>query len=192
MPSEGSVTHWIGRLQAGNEEAARLLWERYFRRLVGLARKRLHASPFRSHEEDVALSAFASFCRGARESRFPRLADRKNLWGLLITITSRKALDLLEHEGRPIRYPGPTDPHVENLLGQEPDPAFAAQVAEDLQHLLDRLHEPGLQEIALWKLEGYTNEEIAAKLSLVHPTHERSVERKLAVIRQRWTEETGE
>jgi hypothetical protein len=33
----------------------------------------------------VALSAFASFCRGARESRFPRLADRQNLWGLLLT-----------------------------------------------------------------------------------------------------------
>jgi DNA-directed RNA polymerase specialized sigma24 family protein len=189
MASEGSVTHWIARLQAGDEEAAQLLWERYFGRLVGLARKRLQTSPFRSHEEDVALSAFASFCRGARDSRFPHLADRNNLWGLLLTITSRKAVDLLEHEGCPVRYPGPTDPHVEHLLSREPDPAFASQVEEELQHLLERLGNPALREIALWKLEGYTNEEIAARLSEGRPTHLRTVERKLALIRQRWTEE---
>jgi DNA-directed RNA polymerase specialized sigma24 family protein len=190
MAPDGSVTHWIARLQAGDEEAARLLWERYFGRLVGLARKRLQASPFRSHEEDVALSAFASFCRGTRDSRFPRLADRTNLWGLLLTITSRKVLDLLDHEGRPVRYPGPTDPHVEDVVANEPDPAFAAQVAEELQHLLDGLRDPSLREIALWKLEGSTNEEIAARLSQGRPTHLRSVERKLALIRQRWTQES--
>jgi hypothetical protein len=69
MSSEGSVTHWLARLQAGEDEAARLLWDRYFQRLVGLARKRLQGTPFRSADEDVALSAFDSFCRAAQEGR---------------------------------------------------------------------------------------------------------------------------
>src|SRR5438067_2490766 len=59
LASEGSVTLWIGRLRAGDPDAAGPLWERYFQRLVGLARARLRGAPRRvSDEEDVALSAF--------------------------------------------------------------------------------------------------------------------------------------
>src|SRR5207244_12891428 len=64
MSSEaGSVTAWIGQLQAGDSCAAQQLWERYFRQLVELARKRFQGvlGPV-ADEEDVALSAFASFC----------------------------------------------------------------------------------------------------------------------------------
>jgi hypothetical protein len=43
----GSVIHWIRRLQAGEQEAFQKLWERYFRRLVGLLRKRLQGHPAR-------------------------------------------------------------------------------------------------------------------------------------------------
>ena len=69
---ETSVTQWIDRLKAGDPDAAQELWERYFRRLVGLARKKLRAAPRRAaDEEDVALSAFDSFCRGAEQGRFP-------------------------------------------------------------------------------------------------------------------------
>ena len=66
MRADASVTQWIGRLKAGDPDAAQKLWERYFRRLVGLARKKLRAAPRRAaDEEDVALSAFDSFCRAA-------------------------------------------------------------------------------------------------------------------------------
>jgi len=71
---EGSVTHWIGQLKAGNSAAAQPLWERYFQQLVYLARKKLQGSPRRaSDEEDVALSAFASFCRAAENTASPPL-----------------------------------------------------------------------------------------------------------------------
>ena len=77
MPSEGSVTRWLGQLRAGDAAAAQPLWERYVRRLVGLARKKLHGRPSRAADgEDVALSAFDSFCRNAEQGRFPQLADR--------------------------------------------------------------------------------------------------------------------
>src|SRR5262245_51966189 len=99
MSSAGSVTGWLGDLQAGSPEAAQQLWQRYYGRLVGLARLKLRGAARRlADEEDIALSAFDSFCRGAEQGRFPRLDDRDNLWHLLVTLTSRKATNLLRHE----------------------------------------------------------------------------------------------
>ena len=93
MSREGSVTCWIQLLSTGDPAAAQRLWERYFRRLVGLARTKLRGAPRRAaDEEDVALSAFVSFFRGAARGRFPRLEDREDLWRLLVVITARKAL----------------------------------------------------------------------------------------------------
>ena len=91
MASSRSVSHWIGQLRAGDPVAAQHLWEGYFRRLVGLARGKLQSLPSRAaDEEDVALSAFASFCRGVEGGRFPQLADRDDLWRLLVTITAAR------------------------------------------------------------------------------------------------------
>src|SRR5215470_13386684 len=86
----GSITYWIGKLKDGDPAAAQKLWEGYFQRLVDLARIRLQAAPRRAaDEEDVALSAFHSFCRGAGQGRFPRLGDRDDLWQLLVLLTAR-------------------------------------------------------------------------------------------------------
>ena len=61
-------------------------------------------------------------------------------------------------------------------------------MAEDYQRLLGRLDEAELRSVALWKVEGYTNEEIAEKLGCVV----RSVERKLQRIRILWAEAVAE
>src|ERR1700676_382215 len=107
MSMPGSVTHWVGQLKAGERDAAQQLWEAYFRRLVGLARKKLQGAKVRTaDEEDVALSAFDSFCRGAEHGRFPQLGDRNDLWRLLVVITGRKAIDLIQKEGRQKRGGG--------------------------------------------------------------------------------------
>jgi hypothetical protein len=101
MTSAGSVTHWLDQLGGGNAAAAQPLWERYFDRLVRLAGQQLRGTPRRAaDEEDVALSAFDSFCRGAARGQFPQLQDRTNLWGLLVLITARKAVNLAKHERR--------------------------------------------------------------------------------------------
>src|SRR5438874_10540817 len=98
-PFEGSVTRWLHELVAGDQAAAQELWNRYFQRLVGLARAKLRGAPRRAaDEEDVALSAFDSFCRGVGRGAFPRLADSNDLWQLLLVITERKAYDLLARE----------------------------------------------------------------------------------------------
>src|SRR5262245_6640404 len=76
MVPDGSVTTWIHALSEGQEDVAQNLWERYFQRMVELARNKLRASVRRAaDEEDVALSAFHSFCTAAAAHRFPRLAN---------------------------------------------------------------------------------------------------------------------
>lgn len=189
--SSGSVTYWIGQLKAGDEQAAQKLWEGYFGRLVALARGKLRGAQKRhADEEDVALSAFDSFCRGAEKNRFPRLEDRDDLWQLLLMITARKAVDLRQHEKRQRRGGGavpagqggasPEETDLLNqIVGKEPTPEFAAMVAEECQRLLAGLEDAELHQMALWKMEGYTNAEIAQRLGVVP----RTVERKLRLIR---------
>jgi ECF sigma factor len=61
----GSVTCWLGDLKGGDLAAAQPLWERYFSRLVGVARgklKKVRRTSAGEDEEDAALSAFNSFC----------------------------------------------------------------------------------------------------------------------------------
>ena len=105
--SEHSVSQWIVGAKRGDSEAVRALWQRYFGRLVDLAQRKLAGTPRRAaDEEDVALSAFASFCRAAEAGRVPDLSDRDHLWRLLITLTAHKAIDQTRREGRGRRGSG--------------------------------------------------------------------------------------
>src|SRR5207253_1791342 len=151
------------------------LWDNYFDRLVNQARRKLGGNaPVTADEEDVALSAFESFFRRAREGRFPDLDDRDDLWKLLLSITGRKALNLIRNEHREKRGGG----HVRQasalvaegdadafaaVLGREPTPELAAQLADECRRLLDGLDDAGLRAVAVAKMEGWTNAEIAGQ-----------------------------
>ena len=193
MSSEGSVTRWFDALQAGDPAAAQQLWERYFQRLVGLARQKLRDSRNgAADEEDVALSAFDSFCRNAETGRFPKLLDRDSLWRLLMVITTRKAAHLIRDQGRLKRGgPAPVEQSendcLDQVLSREPDPEFAVEVAEQCQRLLRMLADQRLETVALRRMEGYSVEEIAAELGCAP----RSVKRKLQLIRGIWENEGG-
>jgi DNA-directed RNA polymerase specialized sigma24 family protein len=190
MELEGSVTGWIGALKRGDQAAAQRLWDIYFRRLVGLAWVRLRNVPRgAADEEDVALSAFDSFFEGARCGRFPQLDDRDDLWQLLYVITIRKAINLAKHEHRKSRGAGQVRSLSDlaqwggdDLPGDEPTPELAAQVADECRRLLGLLRDESLRSVALLKMEGYTNAEIAERLGCVRFT----VDRKLRAIRQIW------
>jgi DNA-directed RNA polymerase specialized sigma24 family protein len=198
MDASGSVTAWISALTAGDPEEAQPLWERYFQRLVGLARAKLKHLPRRAvDEEDVALSAFDSFCRGAKQGRFPQLRDYNNLWPLLVVIMTRKAADLVQHQrsqkqgGGKVRGESALQAAndsvagIDAILGGEPTPALACQVAEEYQRLLEALGEEKLRQIAILKMEGYTDQEVAARVNC----GVRTVERKLQRIRALWSKE---
>jgi DNA-directed RNA polymerase specialized sigma24 family protein len=193
MSSGGSVTALIQQLEAGDHEAAQPLWECYYPRLVEQARKHLRGTSRRvADEEDVALSAFDSFCRGAEQGRFPRLADRDGLWALLVLITARKAADYAARERRLKRGAGQvrgdsalTPPEGEGggfdqVAGDDPAPDLVALLAEEFESLLQRLGDGPLRSIAVWRLEGYDNAEIAARLGHSEVT----VRRRLRLIRK--------
>jgi DNA-directed RNA polymerase specialized sigma24 family protein len=196
--SDSSVTLWVQQFLAGDADVAvQKLWERYFQRLVALARGMMTDLPRRvADEEDVALSAFDSFCQGAARGRFPQLNDRDDLWRLLVTITVRKALQLNLHlsclkRGDKIVWDqaaleqashDSANVGLDQFLGDEPTPEFAAQAAEEYQRLLTSLPSAEVRAIAQAKMEGFTNKEIAAKLGCAL----RSVERRLRLIRALW------
>lgn len=185
MPSD-AVTVWLHQLQAGESAAARPLWEKYFHRLVGLARTRLRSWALRASDEDVALSAFDSFCRNAEAGRFPDPTDRDSLWRLLAEFTLRKAAHHVR-DASALKRGGGKAPAtgagvLEEVLGREPDPALAAEVAEECERLLTALIDPELRQIALLRMDGHTVEEVAAMIPCSTPT----VKRRLKLIRGIW------
>jgi RNA polymerase sigma factor (sigma-70 family) len=196
----GSVTRWIRGLRDGNDSAAQNLWERYHGRLIHLVRKRLRGVSRRmADEEDVVVCAFDSFYRGVRGNRFPRLEDRDDLWQLLVVIAGRKAANQRKHALRQKRGGGRSrgdsifarvrSEHscgsLDEIIGQSPDPAAAFWIAENFRSLLDRLPDNRYRGLVLWKMEGWTNDEIAEKLGC----KTRTVERKLHIVRQLWSQE---
>lgn len=195
MKDEGSVTHWIRQLKEGGDpDAQQEIWSRYFGRLLALAREKLRNAPPRGEdEEDVVLSAMDSFFRGARIGRYPKLHDRGNLWALLVTITARKAVNRVARHrtlkrggGRKLCRPTIHEQAVlDEVVGREPTPEFAAQVAEECQRRLDCLDESVLRQIAELKLQDSTNGEIARELGV----SKRTVERKLRRIRALWSDD---
>jgi DNA-directed RNA polymerase specialized sigma24 family protein len=202
-PSHGSITRCVGALKAGDHAAAQVLWERYFDHLVRLARRRLaiaNRPGADEDEEDAALSAFDSFCAGLAGGRFPQLEDRDDLWRLLVVITSRKATAQVDRrrarkrggdlfrvdnaEGSGDDSADGSDPLIQ-IVAREPSPEFAAMVADETVYLLDRLEDAALRQIALWRMEGYTADEIADRLGCAR----RTVGRRLDLIRQIWRAE---
>lgn len=185
-----SVTGWIRGLGTSrHEDASKLLWDRYFARLARLAHGRLRgASRGHADGEDVALSVFDSFFRGAAAGRFDRLEGRDDLWRLLVTIAARKASNAAR-DGLRLKRGGLVafdDPGaLAEVAGDEPSPEFAMLVADESRRLFEALSDDSLRDVVRLRLEGYSNEEIAAALDCGL----RTVERKLALIRKRWLAE---
>jgi DNA-directed RNA polymerase specialized sigma24 family protein len=201
MANENSVTRWLEGAKVGDAAAIAQLWDRYFERLVRLARGKLPAHCRRaSDEEDVAISAFQSFCERASHGRFPKLNDRNDLWVVLLTLTIRKAVLTIRHQTRRKRGGGhvlgesavvggePTPNGLAGVLQREPSPEDVVQFSDNLERLLGRLEDCTLKTVALRKLEGYDVQEIAMELG----ASTRTVERKLRLIRAMWEQEVPE
>ena len=176
--------------------AASTIWQRYFRDLLKLARNNLDRRVrVRADEEDLVQSIFNSFCARQGRGEF-HLADRDGLWGLLVTITLRKARNLSRDHRRERRDvarerafsdgsdDGGSCPGwaLEHMDASAPSPAEAAMLNEALERRLESLESPQLRQIAFWRLEGYSNREISERLKCT----ERAIERRVQRIRGKW------
>jgi DNA-directed RNA polymerase specialized sigma24 family protein len=203
MHTQESITQWIDRVRRGDQQAAALLWDRYFTRLVHLAQGMLRGvRRAAADEEDVVLSAFHSFYRAVQAGRLPDLKDRDDLWRLLLCLTERKAIDQRRHELAQKRGAGAVvsasclesdlgdgagGQGLAGLAAPEPTPEFTLLIAEELERLLGLLDDDTLRSVAVLKLEGFANEDIARQLGCAL----RTVERKLGIIRTSWQREVA-
>jgi DNA-directed RNA polymerase specialized sigma24 family protein len=200
MPDE-SVTTWIQQVQSKDPVAAQHLWKRYVHRLVQLARARLGRMRRVSDEEDVVVIAFEKFLRAAKDGLFPNLSDRNDLWRVLVLLTEQAAVDVIRHQLADKRGGGtvqgesaianakhdPSQFGINGVPGREPTPEFALAAAERYRELLTALTTDELRNIAMAKMDGYSNNEIAKQLDL----SPRSIERKLNLIRKIWISESS-
>lgn len=188
-----SVTGWVKLVKLGDDEAARRLWDRYFRRIAGIARRRLAGLDAPFDEEDIALSSFDRVIRAIRSDGLDDPVDRFEFWGLLRVSAQRRTSDRLKMEGAAKRGGG-RGPHESNpkryrseisldrLAAEMDDPQVAMAMSEACRHLLDSLQDQELEQVAIWKLEGLTNDEIAANLGYSR----RTVQRMVRNIRTLW------
>ncbi len=152
-------------------------------------------------EEDVALSAFKSFCIGAENGAFGEIKGRDELWKLLFCIAGRKASGYVRHQTRQKRGGGQvagesifiteaqasrvndsSSAGINQFADDSPSPVSMAQFASDCQVLFDMLDDEKLQTIAMLRIEGYSVGEIADRVGCAR----RTVERRLNLIRRIW------
>jgi DNA-directed RNA polymerase specialized sigma24 family protein len=169
----GSVTRWLELLSRGDPAAVEFLWRRYFQRMVRLASSRVrHLQGAVGDGEDVAISAFQGFCAAARRGDYAGLDSRESLWRVLVTCTLNRSRNLAAWETAKKRL---RPSRQVSLSEAEPLRTGRGEVAEELVEAADQLQfllqlldtEDGsgeLRQIALWKLEGLPNEQIAKQL----------------------------
>ena len=196
----GSVTLWIHQMQSGDPDAINFLWHRYFASVVKLARQKLKNYPRRmADEEDIAASVMHCLCSGVDRGKFPDLENREDLWCLLVALTRHMSADLLRRHTSKKRGRGNVRGHsaldakkresypagFDQLVSETPTPESLVEMNEGYLRLMSLLEDDSQKRIAQWKLECYTNEEIANRLNISIST----VERRLKQIREIWFNE---
>jgi RNA polymerase sigma factor (sigma-70 family) len=198
MSHIGSVTQLLQQARAGEEEALNQLAQRYWPFLLARAGERLPRGLRRTaDEEDVAQEVLRLVCRGFEDGSWQKLANRRDLVGLLDVITERQAINQLKRVLRKKRGGGQT---VEPLadggdsadggavpLDHRPSPQDEVLQQDWCRHCLERL-DPDLRRLAELLLAGCEQKEIAAALGC----SQRTVVRKVALLRGRWLELVAE
>jgi RNA polymerase sigma-70 factor (ECF subfamily) len=186
MTREDSFAELMTRLKTGDERAAAEVFERFVRRLVGVAANQFDSwIRLKVDVEGVVQSAFKSFFAGQGEGQYEGLADWDSLWGLLTVITLRKCYRKYHYLRAERRDPrrelvraGSADGDDDwwEAIDREPTPVEAAMLAEAVERLLGDLAPPERAIVEL-SLQGYTTTEIANQLRRSQRTVRRVRER---------------
>jgi DNA-directed RNA polymerase specialized sigma24 family protein len=199
MSSVGSVTLCVQQLRSPDgrqrEEAARVIWERFSPRLQALVRRHLdNRIRRREDEHDILQNTYVSFCKGQFEGKASP-SSRQELWKLLVRITMCKVVNTAHRhhaarrdvrrertEARDQDRAGALFPRwmLEHVDRAQPSHEEMVVVHDEVERILHELSED-LRRIVLWKLDGFTNADIAKMMGRTV----RSVELKMQLIRKR-------
>lgn len=199
MSNEHSISDWLQALRDGSDaEAAQEIWNRFQKRLIGVALKQLRFTAKRTADgEDVVNEAFASFYRRIENGEYPDVKDRDGLWRMLLTITENKARKQLRRELAAKRgagktrgdsifrsSPNPADwAGFEQIASTDPTPDDVMMLRDTMSDLFDRLSDEE-RTIATLRMQSYSNAEVSQETDLSLAT----VERRLKKIREKWSE----
>ncbi len=180
MASQGSFTTCMEQMRKGDSLAETIVYDRYFRRLMGLARSHMKSSfSSKLDPDDVVQSVFHSFFQRNAAGLFS-YEDWDSLWALLARITIRKCCRQAEALSTAKRDIDRETRLAElEIVSREPTPEQASILADLLQHLFAGLTGPQ-REVLAYKLEYLSNEEISERIGRT----ERSVYRALATVRK--------
>ncbi len=194
---EGSVTAQLPRLKTAEASVEAWFVDRYFERICSLARQHLGASSRAAHdEEDVALTVMRNFLEGAKQGTFQRLRNREDLHQILLMLTKRNSVDFFRRSTRRQKnevgeseFGSPEVPFA-SVAAMEPDRDLISEISEEIRELFRGIeHETlKLEEIAIWRLQGFSVNEIAERLELLPHT----IYRRLQLIRDRWSQRANE
>jgi len=195
-----SISQELDEIKQDDEAAIAALWDRCYPALARFAEKRLEELGVQQRAfngEDVAASAMLSFFRAVQRNRFPMLDSEDGLFRLLRRITIRKVIDrkrknqTLKAGSGDVRgesafgsnLDSGTSPGIDGVQGESPAPEWIVIMEEECQKLFTSLQDEELQSVAHFRLEGYSNSEIATRLGCAVAT----VERRLKEIRACWS-----
>ena len=184
-----SVTRWINDFRLGDDCAADLLWNFVKAKLTSLASRKI-GKAIAYDEEDVAIVAFTTLCDGLQTGRYDGVENRQELWQLLATITINRARKLARDEKR-IKRGGKfcrlndNAALLNDVESPEPSPELSLLAKDECRRMISLLSRNELKVVAVLKVDGHTNEEIAEIVGCTR----RSIQRRLNLIRDIWANE---
>jgi DNA-directed RNA polymerase specialized sigma24 family protein len=203
-PTRGSVTKLLEQVRSGEADALARIVTRFWGLLLSRAGRRLGGTPRRAaDEEDVAQEVWTDVASGLTEGRWPELVNRHDLVALLTQVAECKAINQAKRELARKRGGGAV--WDEARLGQiaatesgnagldrvatdpSPPPPDVVLRADWWEHCLSQLPD-AQRRVAELRLAGNEVAEVAELLGC----SERTVARKLALIRTKWSDLLGD
>jgi RNA polymerase sigma factor (sigma-70 family) len=215
MPSQGSNQEatLVRQFKEGHPDAIEEIVRRYYWRMVGMANRLLrglNVEPAWFDCDDAVNTTLSKLCEAAKAGKIHSMEETADFWNLFYSILKRNILLAREHharlkrggpgslrsrrEGRPtsseskdrrpVRRLSRSVEVFDDLRCYRPSPDVASNSKQEVERLLDLLDDPLLRTIATMRAEEYTNDEIAKTLG----TTTRTIERKLTIIRDLWSD----
>ena len=190
MPDTSESKMLVSRWRAGDQDAAKELFDRYASRLVALARRQISQRlASRVDPEDVVQSVFRSFFGRVKAGKF-HIEEQDDLGKLLVRITVHKTLRKVEYHQAAKR-----DPRMEavqgdyasdellQVLDRDPTPEAVVAFLDQLNPSLNQIR-PQERQIHEIRFAAYSKGQITQKLGIYDRKIRRLIERVRGLAEQ--------